>query len=336
MRIIAVVNQGNAVSYHRLIMPLMLMDGPDVFITNNLLEEHFEKGCDVLMYNRILPLHSTEKIATLQKKYGFKIVIDIDDYWHLDEHHVLYEEYRKTDFATQQIWHIENADAVLCTHERLAAEIKPFNKNVHVMPNAIPKQGQFNTERIPHHLTRLFWQGSDTHRKDISILRGPANALSMIAPKIQMVMAGFADGNEQWDSMVMDYTASLRHQYKLIPFEPVHKYYEAYQHADICLIPLIDSPFNKHKSNLKVLEAANLGLPVICSKVNPYLDLPVIYASNAGEWVYAIRKLAGSRKRQKEAGAVLKDYCDKHYNFGKINNERKQVIEYEAGKQNIS
>jgi len=335
MRIISYVNGNSGPAYHRLIMPLLLMRDVDVFVTNDLQVEHFEKGCDVFMYNRILPDHAVPIIKELQRRYEFKICVDLDDHWELDEHHVLYNDYQETNFAAQQIEHIKAADVVLVTHERLAEEVAVFNKNVHVCPNAIPKQGQFDIEREPHYLTRLFWQGSDTHRADIAILKKPIDLLGPIAGKIRMVMAGYVEDHEEWHNMVQDYTASLKHQYKLIPLAPITNYYKAYAQADICLVPLLESRFNRHKSNLKILEAANLGLPVIASQVHPYLDMPVFYAKHSGDWVKYIKRLAASRKRQKEAGQQLAEYCQEHYNFHKINKMRKEIFEYEAKKVNV-
>jgi glycosyltransferase involved in cell wall biosynthesis len=335
MRIIAFVNANSGPSYHRIIMPLMLMKDVDVFITNNLLTEHFDKGCDLFIYNRILPAHAEDQIRELKEKYGFKTCVDIDDYWHLDEHHVLYDHYKEIGFAGQQVKHIQGADVVLTTNERLAAEIRPLHPNVHILPNAIPKQGQFDIEREPHYLTRLFWQGSVTHKKDIEILERPIDQLGKIAGKIKMIMAGYHENEEEWHSMALTYTAGAKHQYKLIPGAPVTSYYEAYKHADICLVPLVRSRFNGFKSNLKVLEAANLGLPVIASQVDPYLNMPLLYARSGSDWVKHITRLVDSKKRRRDAGAELKEFCDKHYNFHKINKERKQILEYEVKKVNV-
>jgi glycosyltransferase involved in cell wall biosynthesis len=306
------------------------MPNTDVFITNNLQVEHFEKGCDVFMYNRILPNHAIAQIKELQLKYGFKVCVDIDDYWQLDEHHILYDYYKEIDFQSQQIKHIQEADVVLTTNERLAEEIELFNSNVHVCPNAIPKKGQFDLEREPYYLTRLFWQGSITHRQDIELLRKPLESLGPIAAKIKMVMGGYTEGEPEWYEMAMTYTAQAKHQYKLLPGVEVNQYYTHYTHADICLIPLVNSRFNRMKSNLKVLEAANLGLPVIASNVHPYLDMPIFYCKCSADWVKHIVRLVGSRKRQKEAGLELKEFCDEHFNFDKINRERKQILEYTA------
>lgn len=334
MKILAFINNNSGPGFHRIYTPLFLMEQADVFITNNLLEKHFE-GIDIFMYNRIIPEHHLPKIQALKEKHGFKICVDVDDIWHLDPHHILFDYYTDINFATQQINQLKSADIVFTTHGRLADEIKLFNSNVHVLPNAIPHKGQFDLIRKPHHLTRIFWQGSITHREDIALLKRPVDCLNTIATKIKMVMAGYQESEDEWYKMVLDYTANTKHQYLLIPGAHVNEYYKAYEHADICLIPLLNSPFNRQKSNLKVLEAANLSLPVICSAVHPYLDLPVLYAKNSSDWVRHIQRLVASRKRQKEAGEELAEYCQEHFNFFKINKERQQILEYETNKINV-
>lgn len=336
MKIIAYISKNNGPAFHRLITPLLLMKDIDVFITNDLQEKHFEdKQPDIFMYNRILPEHAGPIVQQLKQKYGFKICVDIDDYWNLDEHHVLYDEYNKVGFAAQQVQHIKDADIVLTTHGRLAYEIGAFNPNVHICPNAIPHMGQFDIVREPHYLTRLFWQGSVTHREDIQILATPIQALSKLSTKIKMVMGGYTENEPEWHAMALTYTANLKHQYKLIPGTPVTNYYSHYTHADICLVPLVNTMFNRMKSNLKVLEAANLGLPVIASDVHPYKGMPLLFCKHSGDWIKHITRLVASKKRCKEAGQELKEYVDTHYDFHKINAERKQVLEYECSKINV-
>jgi len=327
MKIIGYINEVNGVTYHRILAPLLLMPEVKVYITNNFDEKDFNEGCDVVVYNRIIPQDKLTALLALKAKYGFKIVCDIDDYWHLDEHHILYQNYLDNDYAAKQIEAITTADIVTVTNGRLASKVAEYNKNVEVVANAIPKSGQFDLERTPSKVPRLFWQGSQTHRKDVEILRPVALELYHKLPQCKMVMAGYNDDKE-WHSMVSSYTASKMLALMLIEAQNVTNYYEAYKEADICLVPLIDSMFNQYKSNLKVLEAANLGLPVIASKVNPYLDLPVLYAENNKEWVRHIKRLVESRKAQKECGKELKEFCNKHYNFEKINVLRKKIFEH--------
>ncbi len=334
MKILAFAQYNSGVSLHRIINPLMLMKGAQVFITNQFKEEDFP-DVDIVLYNRNLPMQVMNEINRLRETFGFKLCLDMDDHWELDSHHILYDKETEAESIKSQIWHLENADIVTCTHDRLALAIAEYNKNVHILPNAIPKADQFDIERIASPFTRLFWQGSITHAEDIELLAGPIQAIAPIASKVKMIMAGYSESadkaaNEAWHRITHAYTAGYKHQYKIIPALHSTQYYTAYMQADVCLIPLVNSPFNKMKSNLKVLEAANLGLPVICSQVHPYMDLPVCYARSSSDWVSNIKRFVASKKRQKEAGAELKAFIDQHYNFEKINRERKQIFEFET------
>jgi glycosyltransferase involved in cell wall biosynthesis len=326
MRIIAPIHKNSGVSYHRLIAPLMMMEDMDVCITNSLQDESFVKGCDLLYYNRVLPDTSDEHIQRLQKIYGFRIAVDVDDWWYLDPHHILYDTYIEEGFAARQVRHIKNADIVTTTHERLADMIRPYNKNVFVLPNAIPRSGQFDIERTPSEYVRLFWQGSVTHRKDIEIIKTAIDRLAPIATQIKMVLAGFHEDADEWQAMASDYTAGFKHQYKVIEGMPAHQYYAAYKEADICLVPLVNSPFNRMKSNLKVLEAGNLGLPCVVSNVHPYKGMPVLYSSNPNEWVQNVKRLVANKTMREDVGGKLKDWCEINYNFKKINEMRRDVL----------
>lgn len=327
MKILAYCKKGSSPGFHRIICPLLTMPDVDVFITNDLREEHFQ-DVDVFMYNRVIGDEHLVKINELKQKIGFKICVDIDDYWELDEFHILYELYQEERFAQRQVHHLRNADLVFCTHERLMEEVLPYNQNVHVLPNAIPKMGQFVQHRTPSEFVRIFWQGSDTHKEDIRLLERPIECLGKISKGIQMVMAGFVNGHQDWYDMARWFTADLKTQYKFIQPVSVDKYYKAYKEADICLIPLVNSKFNRMKSNLKVLEAANMGLPVIASDVHPYKDLPINYCKNSGDWVHQIKRLVRWKNRRVEEGHKLREYCDLHFNFESINTERKQILEH--------
>lgn len=338
MKVLAFVNANSGVSFHRLILPLMLMPDTDVLCTNSKekMFEFFDKGVDILYYNRVLQDAGIELINEWKEKYGFKICVDIDDFWELDEFHILNDEYKRTDFATKQIAHITNADVITTTHQRLAAEIHPYNINVHILPNAIPHHGQFAIEREKHYLTRLFWQGSDTHKADVEILKTPINLLAPYSRELKMIMAGYTPDHEHWHDMAMNYTAGCKHQHKLIPFAKVTEYYKAYAEADICLVPLVNSRFNRMKSPLKILEAANLSLPVIASAVHPYLDFPgVKHCKCSNDWVHWVKKFLKSRRAQRDAGAEIAEHALVHYNFQKINKERKQVLEYVSKKVGV-
>jgi glycosyltransferase involved in cell wall biosynthesis len=313
MRIIGLVNKDSGPGFHRIIMPLLLMPDIDTYITNSITEEDFEKGCDAVYYNRIIG----DDVLKLAIKHKAKIIVDIDDYWHLDHYHIAFDDYKNGGFANLQIRHMQVADVITTTHERLAELIRPYNSNVIICPNAIPDHEYFKTEKSESKLPRIFWQGSITHEKDIMLLKNPFKRLNNCAT----IIAGYTD-HPVWKKMVNAFTNGLSLPGMVLPGKSPFEYYSNYSHADICIAPLVASRFNALKSNLKVLEAAHCSLPIICSKVDPYLDLPVLYAESQKDWFKHINNLIHDEGMRNELGTILNGHCKIEYNFQTINQKR--------------
>lgn len=337
MKILGLVNKDSAVAYHRIILPLLTMYDVDCYVTNNITEQTFEQEFDIVFYSRVVNDTALESLNRMRDKYGFKMFIDVDDYWILDKWHPLYDIYANDNFHTNQAKHIRNADGVIVTHERLWREVKDINGNVYVCPNAIPKLEQYaTTAKVPDERVRLFWQGSATHEADIDLIKyAIENIGNTHAGKIKMVMAGFHKNDEIWYNMANKFTKNAKLVHHLIQAMHWQNYYNAYAFADVCLVPLVNSRFNSMKSNLKVLEAANMGLPVIAHNVHPYKDLPVTYATGTTEWTKAMKMYIDSEAMRIEKGAELKSFCDTFFNFKSINHGRKEIFDEATKQSNI-
>jgi len=334
MRIIGIVNQTSGPCYHRVYTPLMLMDGVDCHITNKITEEQLEKGCDVLVMNRFSFYNQPDEIFELRDKYKFKLVIDIDDIWQLNDNHILASYWEHFNVENVIIDNMIKADAVTCTHWRLAERVHVYNQNAFILPNAIPGGfEQFNIDKVASDRVRLFYQGSTTHRQDVEILRNPMKRVygdSQLAGKVQSVFAGHVPGMIDSDSMLSALSMSLKTNPLIIPGTSPKDYYQCYNYADIALIPLIFNKFNTYKSNLKILESAFAGIPVIVSHVDPYLDFPedlLFYVKRQSDWYEYIRYLTDNEHNRLHFGTQLMDYCYNNYNFKTINETRKQIYE---------
>jgi hypothetical protein len=306
-------------------MPLVHLEKDYCLITDTLSEEVFEKGFDIVVMNRFLSNIDIDEIVRLRDKFGFKLVVDNDDYWHLDPSHILAERYYIYGITEQIIKYLRIADLCTCTHERLAEEIKPFNSNVEILPNALPYgREQFMDNKVESDLVRFFWSGSGTHINDIEILKRPMKRC--IGLPIHTVMAGHNEGEKPlWDRMITSFTSGLKLNPKLYAYNEVTKYMAAYADSDVSIIPLVDNKFNAMKSNLKVLETAAKKNPAIVSEVNPYLGLPVHYVKNQSDWFKHIRDLTFDKAMRIESGLNLFNHCDKYYNFDLINAQRLSI-----------
>jgi glycosyltransferase involved in cell wall biosynthesis len=340
MRIIGIVNKTSGSCYHRVYTPLMLMPFADVHITNKLTEEQLEKGCNALVINRFAFYNQHEEINAWREKYGFKLVIDVDDYWELNSGHILAESWAGNNIPNIIVNNLITADIVTCTHDRLAEYVSKYNKNVHILPNAIPEDfEQFTLNKEKSNKIRIMWQGSITHRADVEILRNPMQRVKgdqFLQEKIKMIFGGHVPKLEDSDAMLSAFSCGLKIDSLIYPGTGPQDYYQIYNNADICLIPLVSNRFNSFKSNLKILEAASAGLPVIASKVNPYLGFPddcVLYVKSQSDWYKHIKKLVDNEGARMYVGANLKNWCRQHYNFNDINLKRKAI--YDGSEQGI-
>jgi len=323
MRILGISRENSGVGHHRVMMPIRYLQKEYGLITDVLNEEVLDKGFDVVLVNRHLNIPIGE-ILRLKAKYKFKLVVDNDDYWELDQWHQLKRHYDRNNTSQLIKDYISIADVCTCTHERLANEIYKINKNVYILPNALPYgEGQYTPDRLVSNEVRIFWAGSSTHVKDIEILKNPM--LRLVGDKrVEVVMSGYDDIPE-WKRMANHFTAGGKIKNRVFRFAPVASYMEAYKHADIMVTPLVDSTFNSMKSNLKVLEAAAKGIPVLSSAVDPYLNLPILYARRQADWYATLNQMIENEWMRNEAARNLYEYCDKHHNIKVINEERYDI-----------
>lgn len=317
MKILGLINKDSGPGFHRVMMPLLMMAGVDVKITNAATTEDIEQT-DIIYYSREISTDIIKEARRMNKK----IVVDVDDCWNLDYHHIAYQSHIDAGFARKQIYHIEQADLVTTTHERLQAKISPYNQRCVITPNAIPIHEYFATQRTESLLPRIFWQGSITHERDIGILKNPFKRLTGCGT----IIAGYTK-HDVWGKMVNAFTDGMRLPGMVLPGVSPMEYYSNYSYADICVAPLVASCFNGYKSNLKVLEAAHSSLPIVCSRVDPYLDLPVLYAEKQTDWFKHLNMLINESGLREVFGKKIHDYCAENYNFDKINKYRQQEFE---------
>jgi len=146
VKIFGLINKNSGPSFHRLMMPLLLMHEIDCYITNAVEEKDFdERRPDWIYYNRRI----SDEVLRLQTKYHFRVAVDVDDWWHLDPHHIMFRFSKDNNTIAHAIKHLQIADVVTTTHERLAEMVYPYNKNVVIVPNAIPDHEYFPRVHLP-------------------------------------------------------------------------------------------------------------------------------------------------------------------------------------------
>lgn len=313
---IAVVIRGiNGVSYHRLLMPFAKMHrdyGIDVVVLSNKDDEFFNNldGVTHVVYNRnISGLMQPEEAYLKLKAKGIKVICDMDDYWVLPKGHIMKHYYAKSNLDKCIVKNIRLSDQVWCTTNILADKIRPYNKNIEVIKNAIdPLEDQYAYENLSINFDTFFYSGGTTHIKDLKLL-GDAFENEKLLVKSPRLPRGMVAIKKQISN--------------------VTEYAKDYEHCGICVIPLQDNTFNSCKSELKMIEAGHFAKPVMVSAVMPYNLLSTnknslkVYNNN---WAAAIKKIKGNHTMQVELGLKLNEDVKIKHDIVKENEKRLQTL----------
>lgn len=287
----------------------------DARVKNEITEEDLE-WCDILHYSRHTHL-AVKFLDEMRSKHKFKIIVDTDDWWEVPKDHPKYEYWRKSNVSLQIRNHLMNADAVTCTHDRLAEEVRPLNPNVYVIPNAIDYgKGQFRSRKMPESdKVRLLYASTIMNFSNTAIIAGAMKKLKHLP--IEVVIAGHHE-SPLFDILVKNLTAGGEIPYRLMPWADSEKYMSKYV-GDIGILPSKPTQFNSMKSNLKVLEYAALKMPVVVSQADPYLGMPVSYFNGENEFVDRITELVNNPELRRARGESLYKWCKENYSLRSIN-----------------
>ena len=333
-----IVKMTSGCDYHRVWLPLSEM-GMDLFeMFNNKTFGDLVKDTKVLFFNRTstAPL---DDLIEMRKKHGFKIVVDLDDYWELYPNHILYHSWYASKTNLQILENVTKADAVIVTTALLADKVRVHNKNVHVIPNTLPYDTlQFKANKEESEFMRFLYAGGSSHFRDIQCLKIPFQK-TLNDPSFKnakFILAGYDESNaasaDFWKKMGNSFSLNGKVRgYETRGTMPLHSYMNHYNHADVTLIPLEYNSFNIFKSNLKILESAAKYNPCIASMVSPYIDEPVKelidFGHNAATWYDRLKFCAKNPGFVKEAGQALGEYCREVYHMKDANELRRQLFE---------
>lgn len=241
-----------------------------------------------------------------------KLVYELDDdLWNVDASNLAAFEWfikgfdRKTktfhDVQGNIAANVHVADRVTVTTEALANLIRPFNENVVIVPNRIP-EWVLDWERPKRDKLTIGWMGSHTHGMDWEQAAPHVGRFMKRNPDVDFHLIGGLYGD--WLKLPEEQLTStgwingVENVWRAIDF-------------DIALAPLRPHVFNQSKSNLKALEAAALGIPVVASDCGPYPEFVEhgktgFLVKRDHEWGKYLRELVNDEALREEMGAAAK------------------------------
>jgi glycosyltransferase involved in cell wall biosynthesis len=202
LKVLVVPSDRTGVSYFRSTNPHIALENnyPDEFHVDvdyepQIQSDEWLKQYDIIHYHRTLgPYEQMPELLARLKKLGIVSIMDLDDYWSVGEHHPAYHMIKAAGVDKKIHGNIKIAENVTTTTSIFADEIRKFNKNVHVLANAVdPKEKQFRPNLEPSDRIRIGWLGGSSHQKDLELLKNLVGRIKSdgLIDKVQFVLCGF-------------------------------------------------------------------------------------------------------------------------------------------------
>jgi hypothetical protein len=282
--------QDTSVSLYRILQPLitakqkgLVKDNPIYPFTGDNQSQHYVlddswwlktlKGADVVHSTIASNQDFLLKLMNLRKLYGFKLFFDIDDNLYsvsTDNPAGKEVEKLKHNFETC----LKLCDGVTVSVPNLKQVYAELNDNIYINPNFVD-QKLFNFPRKKHKGIRIGWRGAHGHREDLDMIRP---VIEEIKKNYNVTFVTFGV-NPDWSDEPHEWVDSFTFPKTL-----------AELNLDLAVIPLVDSAYNRCKSNLAYLEYSALGIPCVTSLTENYKGCGINCKSNY-EWYEAIEKL---------------------------------------------
>ncbi|QDQ88736.1 glycosyltransferase [Alcaligenaceae bacterium SJ-26] len=245
--------------------------------------------------------HIVKHIQRLKKFIGAKIALEFDDYvQNVPTRHNNRKHY-STNHISKVRRAIEQVDWVVVSTPALAEEYSRFHTDVRVSLNRLEPSwwDTLESRRRAGKKLRVGWAGGNSHAGDLALLK---QVVKDTEAEVEWVFFGLKP--EGVSAEYHSGTAIEKYPKKL-----------ASLNLDLAVVPLEINQFNICKSNLRLLELGVLGIPVICTDIEPYrCGLPVTLVRNrTQDWVAAIREHIAEPQALSAMGdslreAVLKDW----------------------------
>lgn len=155
---------------------------------------NFWKQYQIVSFHRSIGPDFEKSHELIQKlnTMGVITVCDIDDYWMPGREHPIHDIIVFNKINEKITANLKVAKYVTTTTTLFADEIRKYNKNVFVLPNAInPNEPQFKEPTLESDRLRFGWLGGSSHLHDIQILNEGFNKLTKYQDKVQYVLCGF-------------------------------------------------------------------------------------------------------------------------------------------------
>lgn len=189
-----------------------------------------------------------------------------DDFRHAHSHESASPNSTPPDYHAVIEALLKRCDAVQTTGPQLAGRYRHLNSNIFVFPNLV--QEIRNNKRPQKRYLTVGWGGSARHFQDLAACADALISWVKQHPEVRLAIMGAAEIRALFAGKLPE------RQLWLTPGGSMKKYLNFLDSLDIGIAPLLPTPFNACRSDVKFLEYASRGVVPVCSAHGPYLHLP--------------------------------------------------------------
>lgn len=226
------------------------------------------------------------------------------------------------------------ADALIVSTPQLADMLRKYNDRIWMIPNYLDDQ-QWEIkpprQRIDPRPIVVGFQGGDGHQADLEyVASAMVKILERYGDKVKFKFWGTKPPDEILNRPNVDWMFV-----GLVSYADFVDYFQR-QECDLCIAPLVDTPFNACKSPLKFYEYSALGIPGVYSRVSVFEQVVVdgengLLAYDIEEWEAQITRLIENADLRQHIGQAAQASVRQRWLLSDHVNEWKEAfIEIQA------
>ena len=273
------------------------------------------------------PVDSTvREIIALAHGHGKKVYFDIDDLVidtsYTDDLPVVrdmsYEDKAVFDDGVRRIGEtLRLCDGAITTTRALAGELTKYVDMVSINRNVASSEMVtlsaaaclMRQDEPPRDYVSLgYFGGSLTHNEDFALIVPALAEVFSARPAVRLTVTGVSGLPEE--------LKPLSNRIDLLPNVDWRELPKLYASVDVNLAPLVDTLFNRAKSENKWTEAALVGVPTVASDVGAFAEVIIsgktgILCESTEEWVSALLSLVDDSALLRRIGEAAHALVDK-------------------------
>jgi len=274
--------------------------------------------CDILFIER--PVSQDYVIAAqAAKDFNVKLWIDFDDdlfsvpSW--NPAHSFFSS-KETKESIKKCLKI--ADIVTVATPKIKEVYENYTDNIIVVENAF-NDYNFDFKNIKTNSNKIYWRGSQTHRKDI------------IDHSQSIVKASLENKDWEWNFIgnnlwfITEYIKNCKEYQEM----ELIKYFKLIKQLgpQIYIVPLRFCNFNLSKSNCGWLEATYAGATTIAPDIQEFRRPGIVNYKDTDDFYVKLCEMMNDKKELKRLHLESFEYIKDNLLLSKINNKRLSIIE---------